>query len=155
MRRWRARTRPRSARRPAKQAGAVVVATAGPASADRVRSYGADQIVDHTTTTPAEAVTEPVDLALNLAPTDTADLLGLVRPGGVLVSATTPAKSDPAREVRGIKIAARGNTARLAHLVAEVDAGRLHIDVGDRRPLTDLAAVHRQGPSGRTLLLPA
>jgi NADPH:quinone reductase-like Zn-dependent oxidoreductase len=69
----------------AKNAGAYVIATAGPRSVQRVKNAGADEIVDHTTTAVTEAAT-PVDVVLNLAPIEPAELaalVGLVRPGGV------------------------------------------------------------------------
>jgi len=75
----------------AKNAGAYVIATAGPRSIERVRAAGADEIIDHTTTEVTAAVTEPVDVALNLAPVEPARLAalpGLIRPGGVLVNTT-------------------------------------------------------------------
>src|SRR5690242_17419597 len=49
----------------AKNAGVHVIATAGPRSSERVRSNGADEIIDHTTTEVSAAVTEPVDVVLN------------------------------------------------------------------------------------------
>ena len=51
----------------AKRAGAHVIATASARSRDRVRSAGADEVIDHTTTQVTAAVTEPVDVLLNLA----------------------------------------------------------------------------------------
>ena len=47
----------------AKHAGAHVIATAGPRSSERVRTAGADEVVDHTATGVTAAVTEPVDVA--------------------------------------------------------------------------------------------
>jgi NADPH:quinone reductase-like Zn-dependent oxidoreductase len=44
---------------------------------------------------------------------------------------------------------ARSDAGQLAGLVARVDAGDLKIDVADRRPLTDLPAVHDQAVAGR------
>ncbi|HEV2259078.1 MAG TPA: zinc-binding dehydrogenase [Streptosporangiaceae bacterium] len=53
---------------------------------------------------------------------------------------------------------ARSDAAQLAELVARVDAGALQIDVAQRRPLTDLAAVHDEAAAGRlagkTVLIP-
>jgi NADPH:quinone reductase-like Zn-dependent oxidoreductase len=46
----------------AKEAGAIVIATASPRSTDTVRAFGADHIVDYTATTIAEAVKDPVDV---------------------------------------------------------------------------------------------
>ncbi|WP_199439813.1 NADP-dependent oxidoreductase [Umezawaea beigongshangensis] len=145
----------------AKRAGAFVVATAAPRSADRVRSAGADEVVDRTTTAVTDAVTEPVDVVLNLAPVtgeEVAALVGLVRPGGVLVSTTAPAPADTERGVRTSSVFVRGDAAQLAGLVALVDAGELRVHVGARRPLADLAAVHEQsvtgGLDGKVVLIP-
>src|SRR3954462_3388897 len=66
----------------AKNAGAHVIATASPRSADRVRAAGADEVLDHTATDVVDAVTQPVDLLLNLAPIEPsqlADQAALVR----------------------------------------------------------------------------
>ena len=51
-----------------------------------------------------------------------------------------------------------GVIAQLGEIVARVDAGDLKIDVAQRRPLTDLPAVHDQAAAGRlpgkTILTP-
>ena len=137
----------------AKNAGAHVIATAGPASRERVVATGADEVVDHTTTEISAAVTEPVDVVLNLAPVDPAQLAGLVtliRPGGVLVNTTVwmPAPSDEARGVRGIDLFVRSDAGQLAHLVALVDSGELRVDVAGRVPLAELSSVHTQAAAG-------
>src|SRR6187551_2533848 len=67
-----------------KRAGAHVIATASPRSGARVRSAGADEVIDHTTS--EVTVAEPVDVLLNLArigPEESAALVALVRTGGV------------------------------------------------------------------------
>ncbi|WP_033329885.1 zinc-binding dehydrogenase, partial [Streptomyces yerevanensis] len=56
----------------AKNAGAYVIATASPRSSQQVKTAGADEIIDHSTTEVTAAVTEPVDVVLNLAPVDPA-----------------------------------------------------------------------------------
>ncbi|MFF6827569.1 zinc-binding dehydrogenase [Streptomyces longwoodensis] len=137
----------------AKNAGAHVIATASPRSGDAVRSAGADEVVDHTTTGLTAAVTEPVDLALNLAPVDPAELaalLTLVKPGGVLVNTTVwmPAPSDEERDVRGIDLFVRSDAGRLAELVASVDRGELRVDVAERVPLAELPALHARATEG-------
>lgn len=137
----------------AKQAGAHVVATAAPRSARRVRESGADQVIDHTTTDVTAGVTEPVDVVLNLAPV-TPERLGalvtLIKDGGTLVNSTVwmPAPADESRGVRGIDLYVRSDAQQLAHLVAEVDAGRLRIDVAERVPLAGLSALHARAATG-------
>jgi NADPH:quinone reductase-like Zn-dependent oxidoreductase len=137
----------------AKGAGAHVIATASPRSSERVRTAGADEVVDHTTTKVGTAVTEPIDVVLNLAPIDPAEftaLVALVRPGGVVVNTTVwmPAPADEARGVRGIDVFVRSDAGQLARLVALVDRGELRVDVDRRVPLAELPAVHAQAATG-------
>lgn len=136
----------------AKQAGATVIATASPRSTDSVRAAGADQIVDYASTTVFEAVTEPVDVVLNLVSVSedgAAALVGLVRPGGVLVTTTGPVAGDPERDVRTAWNQLRSDPDRLAVIVAGVDAGELHVDVSARHPLADTALIHEQSVAGQ------
>ena len=135
-------------------AGAHVVATAGPGSRDRVERDGADVVVDHTTTDVVTAVTEPVDVLLNLAPVDAercAARVGLVRDGGVVVSTTVwlPAPADEARGVRAVDVFVRPDAAQLAHLTQLVDAGALRVDVAERVALDDLGDLHARAAEGR------
>ncbi|AGZ41251.1 NADP-dependent oxidoreductase [Actinoplanes friuliensis] len=137
----------------AKRAGAYVIATAGPGSSEGARKAGADEVVDHTTTTVTDAVTEPVDVVLNLAPIQPeqlAALVTLIRPGGVLVNTTVwmPAPSDEERGVRGINLFVRSDAGQLAQLVTLVDSGELRVDVARQVPLADLPAVHAQAATG-------
>jgi NADPH:quinone reductase-like Zn-dependent oxidoreductase len=137
----------------AKRAGAHVIATASPRSSASVASAGADQVVDHTTTTVLDAVAEPVDVLLNLAPIDPEEfkaLVALVRPGGVVVSTTAwmPAPDDAERNVRSVVIFVRSDAAELAQLVALVDGGELRVEVAQRVPLTELASIHEQANAG-------
>ncbi len=58
----------------------------------------------------------------------------------------------------GDAVFVRSDAALLAELIARVDAGDLQIDVAERRPLADLAAVHDEAVAGRlagkTVLIP-
>jgi NADPH:quinone reductase-like Zn-dependent oxidoreductase len=146
----------------ARQAGATVTATASPRSAGRVRSRGADRIVDYTAAPLLQAVAgHQFDVVLNLvstSPEETARLAGLVADGGVFVSTTTPGPEDAGRDVRTVRMFARSDAGQLTELAARVDAGELKIDVAQRRPLTDLPAVHDQSAAGqlpgKTILIP-
>lgn len=147
----------------AAQAGAVVTATVSPRSRDRIRSYGADRIVDHTATPLLRAVAgQRFDVVLNLAatsPEETAQLVDLVADGGAFVSTTTPGPEDAGRGIRTVRVFLHSDASQLAELVTRVDAGDLKIDVAERRPLTDLASVHDEAAAGRlsgkTVLTPA
>ncbi|MGW2618959.1 NADP-dependent oxidoreductase [Streptomyces sp. NPDC001500] len=137
----------------AKNAGAYVIATAGPRSGEHVMAAGADEVVDHAATEVSTAVTEPVDVVLNLAPIDPAQLAALpalIRPGGVLVNTTVwmPAPSDEQRGVRGIDLFVDSDAEQLSQLVALVDSGELRVDVARRVPLAQLPAVHAQAAAG-------
>ncbi|MEU5145346.1 NADP-dependent oxidoreductase [Streptomyces sp. NPDC021139] len=137
----------------AKNAGAHVIATAAPRSSEAVTSAGADEVVDHTTTDVTAAVTEPVDIALNLAPVDPAELAALVtlvRPGGVVVNTTVwmPAPGDEERDVRGIDLYLRSDADQLAKLVALIDGGELRVAVAERVPLAELPALHARAAEG-------
>jgi NADPH:quinone reductase-like Zn-dependent oxidoreductase len=83
------------------------------------------------------------------SPEETAALAGLAADGGVFVSTTTPGPADPGRGVRTVRVFVRSDADQLAGLVARVDAGDLTIDVAERRPLTDVPAVHDQAAAGR------
>ena len=146
----------------AKRAGATVTATASARSTGRIRSYGADRIVDYTATPLLQAVAgQRFDVVLNLVRTDaeeTAALAGLATDGGAFVSTTTPGPDDAGRGIRTARVFARSDAAQLGELAARVDAGNLKIDVAQRRPLTDLPAVHDQAAAGqlpgKTILTP-
>ena len=146
----------------AKEARAHVIAVAGPSSAARVKAAGADEVIDHTTTDVTAAVTEPVDLVLNLAPVapeQLAALVTLIRDGGVLVNTTVwmPAPSDEARNVRGIDLFVRSDADQLADLAARISTGELHVEIAQRVALADLAQLHTQAGagelSGKTIVL--
>ncbi|WP_326950178.1 NADP-dependent oxidoreductase [Amycolatopsis sp. NBC_01307] len=148
----------------AKGAGAHVIATASPRSGDAVKAAGADEVVDHTTTGVTAAVTEPVDVVLNLAPVDPAELAALVtlvKPGGVVVNTTVwmPAPADEERGVRGIDLFVRSDAGQLAKLVALVDRGELRVDVAERVPLSELPALHARAAEGavhgKVVVIPA
>ncbi|MDG4791779.1 NADP-dependent oxidoreductase [Micromonospora sp. WMMD1102] len=137
----------------ARKAGARVIATASPRSADRVEAAGAEKVIDHTTTDLAAAVTEPVDLVLNLAPVtpeQLAALVTLIRDGGTLINTTVwmPAPSDEERGVRGIDLFVRSDADQLADLAARISTGELRVDVAQRVALADLPALHAQAGAG-------
>ncbi len=146
----------------AKEAGAIVTATASAGSADRIRSYGADRIIDYTATPlPQAAAGQQFDAVLNLVRTGTEEtvrLAGLAVDGGAFVSTTFPDFDDAGRGVRVVSVFSRSDAAQLAELVRRVDAGDLKIDVAGRRPLTELADVHDEAVAGtlagKTVLIP-
>ena len=146
----------------AKQAGAAVIATASARSAETIRSFGANEVIDYTMVKVGDAVREPVNLVVNLVAGsrgDTVALLDVTKPGGVLVSATSPGGEFPERDVRVVFFGVRSDPAELAQIVKRVETGTLHLDVSDRRPLAETPIVHEQSESGavrgRVVLVPA
>jgi NADPH:quinone reductase-like Zn-dependent oxidoreductase len=138
----------------AKRAGAHVIATASPRSSEIVKAAGADEIIDHTATSLLDAVTEPVDVLLNLAPI-TPDgftaLVARVRDGGVVVSTTptVPTPGDEERNVRAATIFVHPDADVLSHLVTLIDSGDLHVEIAQRVPLSELPAIHQQADAGQ------
>lgn len=135
----------------AKAAGAHVVAVAGPGSADRVRSYGADQVVDRTRGPVVDAVEVAVDAVLNLAPIgpeDAAALISRIRSGGAYVTTVPPGPDGDIGDVRVSTIFVRSDAAQLAGLVSMVDTGDLRVWVAETLPIADLAAVHARSAGG-------
>ena len=135
----------------AKRAGAHVIATASPRSRERVRTAGADELIDHTTS--RVTVTEPIDVLLNLAriaPEELDALAAHVRPGGVVVNTvpSIPTPADDQRGVRGVGVFVRSDAEQLSRLVDLVDRGELRVDVAERVPLSELPALHARAAAG-------
>jgi NADPH:quinone reductase-like Zn-dependent oxidoreductase len=146
-----------------KSAGAHVIATASPRSSERVTAAGADEVIDHTASEVTAAVTESVDVLVNLAritPEELVALVALVRPGGVVVNTvpTIPTPGDDERGVRAVGLFVRSDAAQLSRLAAMVDRGELRVDVAERVPLAELPAVHAKaaagGLPGKVVVLP-
>jgi NADPH:quinone reductase-like Zn-dependent oxidoreductase len=146
----------------AKGAAAYVIATASPRSIERVKTAGADEVIDHTAGD--VKLTEPVDVLLNLAritPEEFETLTGHVKSGGVVVNTvpTIPTPADEERGVRAVGVFVRSDTKQLAHLVDLVDRGSLQIHVTERVPLSELAGLHAKSESGavsgKAIVIPA
>ncbi|TFV56618.1 NADP-dependent oxidoreductase [Mycobacterium sp. PS03-16] len=148
----------------AKQAGAVVTATATERDAERLRGLGADRIVDYIDYSQSPIVVDgaPFDVVPNLISTtdeQTEALLDVIADGGFHVGTMVSGPANPPRGIRTQRVFVRSDAAQLAELVSRVDEGRLRIEVAHRRPLEDTAAVHDDSDNGRlhgkTVLIPA
>ncbi|MEV4011395.1 zinc-binding dehydrogenase [Nonomuraea angiospora] len=131
----------------AKLAGATVFATASPRSAAAVERYGADEVIDYTTT----PLPGGMDVVLNLAALPDRDAAALAGLGRRTVTIATPIEG-------GTHFVARNDPAQLAELAALIDRGELTVEAAGYRPLTELEEVHRAAGQGRTrgkiILLP-
>jgi NADPH:quinone reductase-like Zn-dependent oxidoreductase len=135
--------------------GATVVATAGPASAARVRSYGARLVADYHDPDWPAAVRDAspdgrgVTAAVNAVRGGAAVALQAVARGGRLATIT----GDPPAAERGITVAdvyVRGDGARLAKLVAALADETLSLHVAATRPLAEAAAALQDAVTGRS-----
>ncbi len=147
----------------AKQAGARVTATTRDRDAQRLQGLGADQLVGHIdyARSPIQVEGAPFDVVLNLVSTtdeQTDELISLIADGGFHVGTMVFGPAEPPRGVRTQRVFVRSDATQLAALVQRVDEGQLRIEVADRRPLAEAAAVHDASDSGRlhgkTLLIP-
>lgn len=135
----------------ARHAGAYVLATASPRSAETVRGLGAHEVLDYTAG--PLRVGAPVDVVLNcaaIAPAAAAALVPLVRRGGRIVTVATPIEAGEESGVTAWHMVTRNDPADLAALVRLVDEGVLRLGVTARRTLADLPELHRLAESGGT-----
>jgi len=132
--------------------GAQVIATAGPASQQRVTALGARQVIDyHDQDWPAQvrAITgnRGVDAAANAVPGAAASAIEAVADGGRLATIT----SDPPGEQRGITVSSiyvRPDGTRLRELATRFADGQLEIPVAASYRLADAAQALAQVVGG-------
>lgn len=122
--------------------GVTVVATAGPATGERLRELGATEVVDHTAGPVAEQVRtahpDGVDALVNLTGYTLEEVpLDAVRPGGVVVTTTQVPDADTlaARGLTGGGIIASPTREVLAPLADQAAKGELQVDVHRVLPL--------------------
>jgi NADPH:quinone reductase-like Zn-dependent oxidoreductase len=135
--------------------GATVVATAGPASAARVRAYGARVVFDyHDDDWPARVRDASpggggVRAAVNAARGGESAALQTVADGGRLATIT----GDPPAPERGVTVAnvyVRPDADGLRAVVAALAAGRLVLPIATTRPLAEAAAALESAVAGRS-----
>ena len=143
----------------AKARGAHVVATASPDKLDFVRSIGADEAVDYTSSDFTEKVRD-LDLVLDPMGGDHADRsLKVLKDGGVLVSLlnvhdSTRAKAG-SRNIRVERMSVVPDRAGLVELGKLIDAKKLAVHVARTFPLTEAGAAHAflaTRPTGKVAL---
>ncbi|WP_314613103.1 NADP-dependent oxidoreductase [Streptomyces stackebrandtii] len=139
----------------AKARGAYVIGTASAAKHDFVRSLGADEVIDYRSVDFAEVVAD-VDMVLDPLSGDTRTRsLGVLRPGGVLVSLLPgtdpdePAKAA-ARGVRVETLLVEADHAGMNAVAELVASGVLRAHVEAVFPLADAAKAHALGETDRT-----
>jgi NADPH:quinone reductase-like Zn-dependent oxidoreductase len=140
--------------------GAEVIATAGPASHDRLRRLGAAHVLDyHDPDWPAQAraigAGSGVTAVANAAPNGSAVAIGTVRDGAHLATITL----DPPDEQRGIEISSvivEPDGRALGELAELAASGKLEISISATFPLDEaaeaLAAAVAGGAGGAVVL---
>jgi NADPH:quinone reductase len=146
----------------AARAGAHVIANVREDAAERVRSYGADETVDHTKVSLVEAVRaahpDGVDALLDLI--SDADAFAanasLVRPGGTAVTTQYVADVDglAAAEVTGINFALQESPELLGRLADALVTGRIVAPPITRISLDDVPSALNDSnrPAGKTII---
>ncbi|WP_432090569.1 NADP-dependent oxidoreductase [Streptomyces sp. NRRL F-5630] len=138
----------------AKERGAHVTGTASAPKHDFLRALGADACVDYRTED-FTAAQEPYDVVLDPIGGETATRsVGVLRPGGVLVSLVPGAPDTPAAAekagVRAVTLLVEHDHAGMRALAALAADGRLRAHVSGTFPLAEGARAHAQGETGRT-----
>lgn len=130
----------------AKAHGAYVVATASSSKLDFVRGLGADEVIDYTTTSLANAVSG-IDIVLEPIGGENAEqALKALKDGGTLVSLLGISdKAKVGAKARGIRhehISVVPDKAGLGELAKLIDAGKLAVHVARTFPLEEAGAAH-------------
>ncbi|WP_052866315.1 NADP-dependent oxidoreductase [Streptomyces niger] len=141
----------------AAQRGAEVIATARAGSAELMGQLGAGATVDHTLGPVADQVRaahpDGVDILIDLVSDAAAfaDLTGVVRDGGTVVSTVGAADTDMLIEhnLRGFNFLNRPSPQLLSILADQLDAGRLTVLISSEVQLEDAPAALARSRSGR------
>ncbi|MBB4689345.1 NADP-dependent oxidoreductase [Amycolatopsis jiangsuensis] len=132
----------------AKALGAHVTTTAGSSKREFVEGLGADEVIDYPTVDFAETVRD-VDLVLDTLGGDAVRRsLGVLRPGGHLVTAVADEETELIAEfeaagMRFSGIAVDPDPVALQGLVGLVEQGKLRVHVQETFPFERVADAHR------------
>ncbi len=133
----------------AKWKGAKVIATASSSKLETVRSLGADETIDYTTT-PFETVVSGVDLVLDVLGGETQSRSWqTLKPNGILVSTVPPPPQVPAG-VRGEMLMMAVNGAQLLEISKLIESGQLKTLVERVFPLLETAQALELNKTGHT-----
>jgi NADPH:quinone reductase-like Zn-dependent oxidoreductase len=130
--------------------GARVIATASAKKAERIREYGASEVLDYHGDWPAlvrEITGGGASKAVNAAPGQAATTLKAVADGGRLATITT----DPPRQERGITVSdvyVRPDGRQLSALAELLAHGTLSVPIASVRPLEQAADALREVVAG-------
>ncbi|AUI58571.1 NADP-dependent oxidoreductase [Amycolatopsis sp. BJA-103] len=132
----------------AKALGAHVITTASGSKREFVEEFGADEVIDYTAVDFAEAVRD-IDVVFDTLGGDTVERsLGVLRPGGHLVTAVAEEDAELAAryEAAGVHfsgVAVDPDPVALRGLVELAEQGKLRVHVQETFPFERVADAHR------------
>jgi NADPH:quinone reductase-like Zn-dependent oxidoreductase len=129
-------------------AGVEVTATASPSAAERLREFGAAEVIDYHDPAWSDRARAGFDAALIAAPGTAAIALPLVRDGGQLCSLTSDAP-DPERGITSANLYVRPDAAQLTQLTTGLAQGLLRL-TPEPLPLTEGPVAFDRVTAGRT-----
>jgi len=134
----------------ARHAGARAIGTGSSRNRDFVLGLGAEEYVDYTQQSVAEAVGD-VDVAFDtVGGQTTQSLLSSVREGGTLVTIAGAAPEEAARErgVRAEHVVMRPSSEQLTRIAELVASGEVHVEIAQSFPLAEVGRAHALSESG-------
>jgi NADPH:quinone reductase-like Zn-dependent oxidoreductase len=130
--------------------GAYVIGTTSTSNVDFVRSLGANEVIDYTSTL-LEGTIHDVDLVFNMVGGKTfeSSLYALKR-GGTLVSIVGPPSGESAQKlgVRVVTFSAHGSSELLHTFAQLIDEGQVKVVVGKTFPLGEAREAHELSAQG-------
>ncbi|WP_405475007.1 NADP-dependent oxidoreductase [Streptomyces sp. NBC_00009] len=136
----------------AKARGAHVTAIARKTNHDFLCALGADEVVDYTTTSVPDTVSD-IDVVVDLVGIDA--LVRTVRPGGIIAPVPGAARGagplEEAAQERGVRVlrhVVHPDGDSLTYIARLVDQGLLNAEITDRLPLEQAAEAHRRMQAG-------
>jgi NADPH:quinone reductase-like Zn-dependent oxidoreductase len=131
--------------------GAKVIATTTPESAQRLRQYGADVVIDYKTQR-FEDQAKNVDAVLDAVGGEVQERsYAVLKPGGVLVSIVQPPSEEQAKkhQVKAAMLLTESNSESLRKVAELADAGHIKPFIGKVYPLSEVRNAWQEARNGR------
>ncbi|MGB7437403.1 MAG: NADP-dependent oxidoreductase [Candidatus Acidiferrum sp.] len=131
--------------------GAKVIGTAAAGSLQRLKDYGAEQVIDYQTM-PFERVVHDVDVVLDTVGGDVPQRsFGVLKPGGVVVSIVQPPSEEEAAKhhVKASMLRTEASSASLRKVAELADASEIKPFVGKVYPLSEVAKGWQESRTGQ------
>ncbi len=141
----------------AKEHGAQVLAGVRKSQMGEAQSLGADQVVALDDPSALAAVPDLDVLADTVGREPTLQLLPRIKKGGVLASVVGAPEQAKGRDLRIAPLMAQSDAARLHRLAEDVAAGRLQVPIARVFKLSEVQEAHRvaeRGGAGKLVLVP-